>query len=298
MKKLFSNRRSVFRILGIVLILVVIVLYIGFPSVMAVAVILPSGGSAGEPPEGFADVTLTTQDGLNLVAWYAEPQNGTVIILVHGAGGGRGSLRGHATMLYENGFGVLALNLRGFGDSDGRINRLGWNGTHDIGAAVDYLSGREGVEAIGGLGLSLGGEVLLGAASTYPAIQAVIADGATFRTVREYTSLPANRPLYRSFSQHVFSFMVSVFTGDEPPKPLLLESIQAAETKSFMFIAAGKDSTEVAYNEFFQETIPDRSAVWVIPDVGHTGGFSHDPVEYEQQVLSFFNEVFIRETIT
>jgi len=33
---------------------------------------------------------------------------------------------------------------------------------------------RSEVETIGGLGLSLGGEVLVGATSTYPALQAVV----------------------------------------------------------------------------------------------------------------------------
>lgn len=294
MRTLFSNRRRLLRwIVGVVFLLLLVV-YIGLPTVMAVVVVLPENSSAGNPPDGFSEVTLTTDDDVQLAAWYAEPQNGSVIILVHGAGSGRGSVRNYAMMLQDNGFGVLAINLRGYGDSEGKINRLGWNGTADIGAAVTYLENLDDVESIGALGLSLGGEVLLGAASMYPEIQAVIADGATFRCVKEYTSLPKNEPLVRNFTQRVFNFMVRIFSGDQPPETPLLDSIRAAETTSFLFITAGNDAEEVDYNEYFNETIPDRSQLWIVPDVGHTGGFGHFPEEYKQTVVDFFDEILIR----
>lgn len=292
MRHLLSTHKRLIRLIGILIILSIVAVYIGLPTVMALTVIAPEAHADGAPPDGFAMITLMTDDNVQLAAWYAEPQNGAAIILVHGAGSGRESMRDYATMLQENGFGVLALNLRGYGDSEGRINRLGWNGTQDISAAIAYLSGRNGVEIIGGLGVSLGGEVLLGATSHYPIIRAVVADGATYRSVNEYTTLPANRPLYRNFTQHVFSFMVTVLSGDIQPEPPLLESIQVADNTSFLFIAAGNEDSEVAYNHLFHETMPD-SSLWIIPDVGHTGGFNHIPDEYEDRVIGFFNQVLL-----
>jgi uncharacterized protein len=293
MRNIFSTHKRLIRLIGFLIILSIVAVYIGLPTVMALTVIAPETPADGVPPEGFSTIMLTTPGNVRLAAWYAEPQNGAVIILVHGAGSGRESVRGYATMLHEGGFGVLALNLRGYGDSDGRINRLGWHGTQDIGTAIAYLNRRDGVDMIGGLGISLGGEVLLGATSQYPVIRAVVADGATYRAVNEYTALPANRPLYRNFTQRVFSFMVSVLSGDVQPKPPLLESIQESPNTSFLFIAAGNDDTEVAYNQYFHETLPDNSSLWIIPDVGHTGGFTHTPDEYERRVIDFFNQVLL-----
>lgn len=282
--------RHLLHVLGILLVLLVAALYIGFPLVMAFAAIAPQHQSDGAPPDGFANITVTTADGLKLGAWYIEPENGATIILVHGAGSGRNSVRSYATMLHHNGFGVLALNMRGYGDSEGSINRLGWMGTSDIGAAVDFLSAQDEVKAIGGLGLSMGGEILLGAASTYPALQAIAVEGATHRCVEEYMALPENRPLYRNFTHRVFTFMVGLFTGEAQPQPPLLTSIERAEATTFLFIAAGNEGDEIDYNTLFHEAARDRSHLWVIPGIGHTGGYGSVPDLYETQVISFFSK--------
>jgi hypothetical protein len=270
------------------MVVLVAALYIGYPLVMAFSAVAPDDGSDGEPPDDFAPITVTTADGLNLGAWYAEPTNGAAIILVHSAGGGRDSTRAYAQMLHGQGFGVLALSMSGFGDSEGRINRLGWRGTRDVGAAVAYLQGRENVRAIGALGLSMGREILLGAASSYPPLRAIAVDGATFRAVNEYIALPMNQPLYRNFTHHVFSFMVGLLTGDSQPQPTLLESIQAADATSFLFMAAGENDAEIAFNTFYRDSVPERSSLWIIPGVGHVGGFGRYPADYEQRVVEFF----------
>lgn len=298
MKLSVLNPRRLLRVVGIVLVLVVAALYIGFPLMMAFASIAPQGKSDVGSPDGFDDITVTTVNGLNLGAWYAEPTNGAAIILVHGAGGGRESMYAYAQMLREQGFGVLALNMSGYGDSEGRINRRGWNGTRDVGAAVAYLQGRDNVRAVGALGLSMGGEILLGAASSYSTLQAIAVDGATARAANEYIVLPMNQPLYRNFTHHVFSFMVGILTGDSQPQPPLSESILSAETTSFLFIAAGEEDEEIAFNTFYHESVLDRSSLWIIPDVGHTAGFSRYPAEYEQRVVDFFKAQLVDNPAT
>ncbi len=285
-----KNRRklmSVLRIGVLAAILLVIALYLGLPTVMALAAIRPDSQEAGEAPPGFVTVRITTGDGLSLVAWYLQPTNGAALILMHGAGGGRGSVRDYAAMLQEHGYGVLAVSARGFDDSEGEINRLGWTGSLDIGAAVAYLQAQEEVRVIGGLGLSMGGEILMGAASAYPQIRAIIADGATHRAAADYIDLPMNVPLYRNFTQSVFTFMVSAFSGDQPPTPTLLQSIQASDTTQFMFIAAGSNDDEIAFNTLFNEQTSEHSTLWVIPKVDHTGGFAAEPDTYEQRVIRF-----------
>ncbi|MBE2271623.1 MAG: alpha/beta hydrolase [Anaerolinea sp.] len=283
-----KKRTSARRILIIVAVFLVILLYIGFPTAMAVVSIAPDGGTPGNPPADFTSVTLTTADNLHLGAWYAEPENGAVIILVHGAGGGRESVTGFAEMLHRSGFGVLAVSLSGFGDSEGQINRRGWNGTRDIGAAVTFLQTRPEVRSIGGLGLSMGGEILLGAASTYPGLTAVAVDGATFRALNEYVMLPMNEPLYRNFTHRVLSFALGVFSGDSQPEPPILTSIQAAEGTYFLFIAAGNVDEEIAFNQFYQDAVGERGDLWIVPNAGHTGGFGSVPEEYERRVIEFF----------
>lgn len=281
------------RIVVLLLIILLLALYVGLPLVMAFAAIAPDNSSSGSPPEGFSELTLTTSDGLSLAAWYAEPTNGAVILVAHGAGAGRSSVIPYASLLHQNGFGVLALSMRGYDESEGRINRLGWRGSTDIGAAVSFLQARDPALKIGGLGLSMGAEILLGAASSFPQVTAIVAEGATFRALNEYVSLPLNAPLYRHFTQGVFTTMVQLLSGDQPPQPTLLDSMTQAASTRFLVIAAGQEDDEIAFNTFFQENLPDRCQLWMIPDAAHIGGLSVAPLAYEQRVLGFFSSTLL-----
>ncbi|HSK48205.1 MAG TPA: alpha/beta fold hydrolase, partial [Coriobacteriia bacterium] len=238
-----QKRLRVLKILGWSVLALLLALYVGLPTGMAIAAVWPSRAYVGEPPAGFREVPLTTEDGVELVAWYAPPNNGAVLILAHGAGGSREGGRQLATALAEYGFGVLSLDLRGHGESAGRTNRLGWLGTTDIRAAVDYITAHEGDVAIGGVGLSMGGEVLLGASATCPEVTAIVTDGATRRCTEELLALPSKRPLVENFTSRVMYGAVRLFSGERPPPPLLDEMARAASTR-FLLIAAGNSDLE------------------------------------------------------
>ncbi len=289
MKVTWPGRRRALRWIVILVVAAIIGLYVVLPVVMGVVVVFPYQKSVGAPPDGFETVSLKTGDGVRLAGWYAPPANGAAIILVHGAGDSRESLRDYAAMLVRHGYGVLALDLRGHGSSGGTTNRLGWQGTRDIGAAVAYLQARPDVETIGGLGLSMGGEVLLGAALAYPEITAIVADGATQRCLDELRALPSERPLVRNYTARVMFATVQLLTGDDPPRSPLLESMVEAENTAFLLIAAGSNDMEVAYNELFVDTVGPRAALWIAPGVSHTRAFSRYPDEYEQRVVGFFD---------
>ena len=284
--------RRILRWLLVILVIVVVALYLVLPITMGIVAISPASEDVGLPPSGFEPVTLQTADNLTLAAWYARPKNGSAVILMHGAGGSREAVREVAEFLAANGFGVLALDMRGHGQSEGDTNRFGWLGSRDVQAAVSYLEEQEDVGQIGGLGISLGGEVLLGAASEFPAIKAVVADGATRRSVQELITLPSERPLYRSFTARVMYAAVQLFSGEKPPKPLL-ESMREAEDTSFLLIAAGADGLEVAFNNFFAEALGDRAELWIAPDAPHTGAFALYPADYKARVVEFFQSALL-----
>jgi len=168
MKSKPPKRHWILRWIAFLVVAVIVVLYIAIPIGFGVSVVLPYKETVGAPPVSFEAVTLTTDDQVMLAGWYKPPINGTAIILIHGAGGSREEMRAYADMLVRHGYGVLALDLRGHGASGGNTNRFSWQGTRDVGAAVDYLQARAEVKRIGGLGSSLGGEVLLGGAAEYP----------------------------------------------------------------------------------------------------------------------------------
>jgi len=288
MPSALSRRRIVLLVL-----VAVFALYILLPVAFGIFAVLPVRAPVGPPPDGFEEVTISTGDGIALQAWYAPPENGAVIILIHGAGSSREEVRSQALMLVRHGYGVLAPDLRGHGGSGGASNRFGWLGTRDVGAAVGFLEAQNGITAIGGMGLSLGGEVLLGAASEYPQVRSIVADGATQRSAAELHAMESERPLVRSFVPQLVYAFVQAFSGTAPPKPILDSMVEATSTE-FLLVAGGNMPREIAFGELFEETVGGRAELWVVPDAGHTEAFGRYPGEYEQRVITFF-DVNLRE---
>ena len=66
-------------------------------------------------------------------------------------------------MLVRHGYGVLLLDARGYDGSQGDPNLFGWDDAKDIDAAVAWLQQRPDVRdgRIGGIGFSVGGEMML-----------------------------------------------------------------------------------------------------------------------------------------
>lgn len=279
-------RRRVLTIVVCGTIIVIALLYLVLPIAIGGYASLRFPAAVGDPPAGFQEVSLTTTDGVDLKGWYAPPTNGTAILLLHGSTGSREDLRPYARMLADDGFGVLAIDLRGHGESGGDGNAFDWNGTRDVEAGIAFLRGQN-VSRIEGLGLSLGGEVLLGAASTLPDLRALVSDGATHRSVDDYLILPSRQNLLQSWTTRLMYASTGVFTGDTPPITIL-DSITAAERTRLLLIAAGGKEQEIEYNTRFFEAVGDRASLWVVPGVGHTGAFANQPAAYTRRVTGFF----------
>jgi dienelactone hydrolase len=126
------------------------------------------------------EVGIDTADGRELSGWYVPSTNGAAVLLSHGSGGSRERVAAHVRMLARHGYGVLALDNPGNGESEGHSNGLGDNAQPGVDAAIRWLSRRPDVDPqrIAGFGTSLGGEVLLEAAARQPRLRAVVSDGA------------------------------------------------------------------------------------------------------------------------
>jgi pimeloyl-ACP methyl ester carboxylesterase len=207
---------------------------------------------------------------------------------MRGADGSRENVRPYAEMLARNGYGVLAPDLRGHGESENQRNRLAWQGTRDVGAAVDFVRERSEVQLIGGLGISMGAEALLGAASQYPAIEGIVADSATRRSIEELPALESEQPLVRNFTARVMYATVRALTDDKPPPPLPDSMVEARSTR-FLAIAGGAKELEARSNEPFAETVGSRATLWVAPGASHAGASARYPDEYERRVIALFD---------
>ena len=136
--------------------------------------------SLGAP---YKQVTLTTRDGLDLAGWYVPSRNGAAVISYPT----RTGKLPQARMLVRHGYGVLLLDARGYDGSQGDPNLFGWDDAKDIDSAVAWLQRQPDVRGgrIGGVGFSIGGEMMLQAAASNKGLRAVVSEGAGFRSVRE-----------------------------------------------------------------------------------------------------------------
>ena len=85
---------------------------------------IPSPTASGVPEMG--EVTLQTDDGLRLVAWYRPAaQRRATILYLHGNGGHIGYRGERVRPFIDGGFGVLLMEYRGYGGNPGRPDEAG-----------------------------------------------------------------------------------------------------------------------------------------------------------------------------
>jgi alpha-beta hydrolase superfamily lysophospholipase len=98
-----------------------------------------------EPAPGLAqgaveEHRLVTADGLGVGAWLVRGAPGApCVLMLHGNGGSRTSLRSLLEVFAGQGHCVLALSLRTHGDSDGEVNDFGWSARQDVLAGIAFL---------------------------------------------------------------------------------------------------------------------------------------------------------------
>ena len=230
-------------------------------------------------------VTLQTADGLDLRGRYVTSRNGAAVIVFPG----NASRAAQARALVRRGYGVLMLDMRGYANSDGDANMFGWNGRKDVDAGVAFLARRADVRdrRIGGLGFSVGGEVMLEAAAGNRALRAVVADGAGERSVRE-SRLRGRAGLLSMPSYLVQTAAVAVLSGDRPP-PSLVDLVPRIAPRSVLLIGAGSDNGGEDLQPHYFAAAKEPKAFWKIPEAGHTGGFAARPGEYTRRLIEFFD---------
>ncbi|HET8952652.1 MAG TPA: alpha/beta fold hydrolase, partial [Solirubrobacteraceae bacterium] len=233
------------------------------------------------------EVTVETADGRDLSAWWVPSRNGAAVLVDHGSGGSRERVVGHIRMLARHGYGVLALDLPGNGESEGHSNGLGDNAQPAVDAALDWLSRRDGVDRdrIAGYGLSLGAEVLIEAAAGDERLRAVVADGATrpedaqdvldpdaVQRAMEWLAMKG----IRGVSGMRTSTSLNPLIEKIAPRPVLL-------------VASGGFEQEIPANRIYREHGGATTELYELPDAGHTGGLRKHPEEFERRTMSFID---------
>jgi dienelactone hydrolase len=196
-------------------------------------------------------------------------------------------------MLVRHGYSVLLFDRRGEGESDCDPNAFGWGMDLFLEAVAAFLRHRSGIDPrrIGGIGLSVGGEMLLQTAAESTAFEAVVSEGAGARSIREVIEKKGwlDVPTYA-----VLTAGAALFSNHRPS--LNLEQVVAQiapATVFFIYSTHGVGGEEKQLNPKYYAAARQPKERWEIPEASHTGGIEARPNEHERRVVVFLDRVLL-----
>ncbi|MGH2710019.1 MAG: alpha/beta hydrolase [Actinomycetota bacterium] len=240
----------------------------------------------------YRDVVVTTTDGVDLSGWYVPSANSAAVVLVHGSGSTRLNVLDHIEVLARAGYGVLALDARGHGQSEGVAMDLGWLENRTFEAGVSFLSRQPDVEPhrIGVFGISMGAIGAMSAAASDPRIEAVIAEGLSVHSFDDAMTLGWDGWWHLPFYWTVMTGM-DLLSPADPPMPVR-DAIQRIGERPVLFIA-GRGRDERILNRTYTSLASESSELLELPDTKHSQGIWFHHEEWTGRVLSFFDRALL-----
>lgn len=221
--------------------------------------------------------------------WLPCPGSQQVVIGCTGHRGAKHELLGIGSGLWRAGNNVLLFDFRGRGASDGDICSLAFHEMADLQAAVAYACGRMPDARLGVIGYSMGAAVSLLVAAQEPRIQAVVAD-SSFATMRDVVAfayqrrrLPATPVIHLADAINRRRYGYS-YASVEP-----IRSIGSISPRPLLLIHGDRDLTiPVEHSRQLFEAAGEPKELWIVPGVGHCGGYFAGRPEYVARVAAFF----------
>jgi hypothetical protein len=220
-----------------------------------------------------APVHFAAPDGVRLTAWVIVPQVDSArwILVFHGNAGNLGTpgRPEHDRQLRGLGFGILALDYRGYGDSDGTPSEAGLYA--DARAAYDYLTSVRGVppERIVIYGHSLGAAVAIQLATQVPA-GGLIVEGA-------FTSAP-------DLGAEVYPFVpVRLIARNRFPS---LERVRLLRMPLLVVHGRDDQTIPIAHGRRLFDAAPEPKSFLEVAG-GHDDAYAIGAREYEEGIRRF-----------
>lgn len=223
---------------------------------------------------GFHQVTLTTDDGLQLSAWYHPPpdQPAVTIIVFNGNAGNRSHRTPLGRALVDRGYGVLLVDYRGYGGNPGGVSEDGL--AADARAARAFVVDQGKTELVY-FGESLGSAVALRLSVDHRP------DALILRS--PFTSLAAVGTIHYPF------LPVSLLLRDRFANDDAIGDLGAP-----LLVIAGSDDRIVPASQSRRlwESAPEPKRLLVIEGAGH-----NDPALLTGREMLDQIDVFLRETV-
>jgi uncharacterized protein len=248
-----------------------------------------SAGLRAEP------ITLeSTADRTRLAGFFIPAGADRAIVMVHGLDSNcwDGNDRGIAGAYAAHGYSVVVFDLRGQGDSGGKLLGLGWKERNDVRAAVGFLlkkgfrPGRIGIH-----GSSYGAATALLATADIPEVGAVVADSpfADMRDMmeKELKSKVGNAGFFMPGIILVGKLFFGLDLAGIPP----VNAMQKIAPRP-VFLLHGEADSRIPVEQSRKLMAASRNPadiLWTLPGIEHTKEYNADPAEFMRRTCAFFD---------
>jgi uncharacterized protein len=253
---------------------------------------------------------VRTQDGILLRGWLVQPDPYSLpdsssnsanksgasdwVLLFHGVSDNRVGDLGVADFLLRAGYGVVMMDSRAHGESEGNLATYGWKERDDVRAIVTALEDKVHPQCVFAFGVSMGGGIALQAAAVEPRIAAVAAE-APFSSFREasydYAGLHKNPWLGRILFRTVVEagFVATRIKAGFYPSDVSPEKSAAQRAFPILLISDGDDVVlPLRHQQIIFAAAKGPKELWLVPGAIHASAMGVAHGEYERRVLAFF----------
>jgi uncharacterized protein len=237
-------------------------------------------------------------DRVLLRGWKIRPAhpNGSWVLVFHGVADNRMGVLDHARILLLAGYGVVMMDSRAHGASEGPIATYGWLERKDTSAVLDALVASEHPAHIFALGESMGAGIALQSAGADPRIEAVVAE-APFANLLEAAYDYAGLRQYPWLGKTLFApgAWMLIYRGERlagfPGAEVSPQKAVASRAFPILLICDGNDhALPCRHAEMIYAAARGPKEFWRVPGAIHTGALGEQPQEFRRRVLEFLEK--------
>lgn len=248
----------------------------------------PVSWPAGAPEVARQDEQFVSGEGDAIRAWFVPSRNGAAVVMVHGTEADRSQLAPEIRALAAAGFGVLAFDEPGCGESGGRVS-WGHSERAALRAALDWLAAHGG-RHLGVLGFSQGSYIAVQVAVDDPRVEALALEGVVV-DFRELTWHEFHRWGVLSFWPAWLGRRFAGYRRGDPQPAQLMNRFHGS-----LLVIRGALDHEVPpahAGEIYQASHGPKEQ-WIVPGAGHGGYAAASPEEYPRRLIAFFTRSLVR----
>ena len=237
-------------------------------------------------------VHLLTTDGVRLTGsfWPGLCPDGPAVLLLHGINSSRASFTRHARWLNGLGYAVLAIDLRGHGESEAVPRTFGLYESRDAVAGLSYLRAAHPDRRVGLIGTSLGGAAALLGDSGPLQVQAMVLQAVypDLRiAIRNRIARVAGPPI-ALLGEPLLSYQSWLRYGVAPSRIAPIEGMRRFQRPVLIIGGTADRNTTIADTIALYDAAPGMKSLWLLKGVGHAATGSIFNGDYRRRVGGLF----------